>query len=281
MPDTLALEKLYDDSLALLQSDATFGADAAGAVTQTGGGTAIIANVASPVVGVGACLFTITGSGGLGVATCSWTALGQSGTGPVTQGMSLGTTGLSLTLAGAPPALVAATTYAWTVTSPARARVAFGRKAPPRQHALEARIVYVPGDDSASVGELGAAKYPGNNPRSIATLNEAFRVYLDARDASAPTDDRTQWKAARLLFDAWYRTVFLVAEGTIQVRAVKWRSERAEGHGGDGMIVTCVIGSKVPDAPDDEADVDTGVILDVENGSTIEELIIPEGHVPS
>src|SRR5690606_5258632 len=104
--------------------------------------------------------------------------------------------------------------------------VAFGWKAPQRQDAQGSgrgnRIVFVPGDATGALGMLAAPKYPGRNPRPLATLNELFTVYIWGWDASKEADELAQYTAARLLYDAWYRAMYHVAHGVFQVVSQAW-----------------------------------------------------------
>ena len=120
----------------------------------------------------------------------------------------------------------------------------------PQKHKLErARIVWVPGDPGDNVGELGAARNPGNNPRSLATLRELFTVYVSDRDPQFPEDERKQYEATRALYDAWYRAVYLAAHGTFLVTSLTWNTTKNERRHGAELVCVCWIEAMIPDAP--------------------------------
>lgn len=120
----------------------------------------------------------------------------------------------------------------------------------------KSRIVWVPGNDG-ELGELGPAKRPGGNPRPLATLGELFTVYLEGFDAAAPETERAQYIAARLLFDAWWRAVYLARLNVTLVSAA-WVGEKVERRRGATIRAVCRIEAMVPDAVQEGAPVDTG-----------------------
>lgn len=135
--------------------------------------------------------------------------------------------------------------------------VAFGWKEPPRQRA-RACVVFTPGDPSGTTGEIGGGKYPGRNPRPLATLYELFTVTIRDNDPAHLTDELAQYKAARLIFDAWYRAVYLSAYGTFKVLSSKWLTAvGAEHRRGAGLEIVCAIEAMIPDAIIETAPVDT------------------------
>lgn len=140
----------------------------------------------------------------------------------------------------------------------------FGWRKPGQQpHAP--RIVWVPGDDeSGDVGELGPARNPGGNPRSLGTLHELVTVYIEAVDTSAPEDERAQYIAARLLFDAWLRAVYLTAHGVYRIEGIRWVNARKERRYGAALRVLLSVEAVVPDEPAVLAPSDTKALIDVE-----------------
>jgi len=130
---------------------------------------------------------------------------------------------------------------------------AFGWKAPQRQDAQGGgrgnRIVFVPGDATGALGMVAAVKYPGRNPRSLATLNELFTVYVWGWDASKEADELAQYTAARLLYDAWYRAMYHVAHGVFQVVSQAWVNPTATRGRGAELQVVCTISAVIPDTP--------------------------------
>jgi hypothetical protein len=98
----------------------------------------------------------------------------------------------------------------------------------PAKRVKAPRISWVPGDDaSGDIGALGPARSPGRDPRPLATVRELATVYLEAFDATAPENELAQYRSARLLYDAWFRAVYLAARGTFEIRSHRWVNERA------------------------------------------------------
>lgn len=151
----------------------------------------------------------------------------------------------------------------------------FGWRSPARND-HGPRIVWVPGDDtSGAIGDVAGAKYPGRNPRPLATLHELFTVYLEGVDTSAPENERAQYKVARLLFDAWYRAAHLVAHGTFQIRSVGWLTGKKERRRGATIRVLVSVEAMVADAPLTLAPVDTRAAIDVEELDESETMTTP------
>jgi len=128
----------------------------------------------------------------------------------------------------------------------------FGWRKPAKRGAQQDRICWVPGDPSGSAGDLIGARQPGRNPRSIATLAETFTVYIEARDVVNMDlqNELYQYKAARLLFDAWYRAVYLSSTGRnlVTVKSASWMADRKARPHGATLRVVCIIQAMIPDA---------------------------------
>lgn len=140
----------------------------------------------------------------------------------------------------------------------------FGWRAPDRRRGTH-RIAWVPGEDqSGALGDLAAARHPGQNPRPLATLTELFTVYLEAVDKDEPENERKQYQATRELFDAWYRAVYLAAHGTFAIRSANWVIETKVRRRGACIRVVGSTEAMVPDAPLDTAPVDTEAEIAVE-----------------
>lgn len=118
------------------------------------------------------------------------------------------------------------------------------------------RIVWIPGNDG-DVGELGSARQPGRNARSLATLGELFVVDIEAQDPASPEDERAQYIAARLLFDAWFRAAYHAGRDNLTIKSVKWVDGKNERRFGATLRVVGAIQAMVPDAPYAVAPVDT------------------------
>ncbi len=134
--------------------------------------------------------------------------------------------------------------------------MSFGWTTPQKHKTADARIVWVPGDDG-NVGSIGPARHPGGSnqqagqvdPRSLATLGELFTVHVSASDPQFPSNERSQYVASRLLFDAWYRAVYKAAYGTFAVQSLNWITDKAERRHGSAMVCVCELAAKIPDSP--------------------------------
>jgi hypothetical protein len=140
----------------------------------------------------------------------------------------------------------------------------FGWRKPAERGGQQNRIVWVPGDTAGSAGDLVGARQPGRNPRPIATLMETFTVYLEARDIVNMDlqNELQQYKAARLLFDAWYRAVYLSSTGhnLVEIKSVAWMVDRKVRPHGATLRVVCTIQAMIPDAPYTVAEVVEAVV---------------------
>lgn len=134
----------------------------------------------------------------------------------------------------------------------------FGWRKPAQRSGTTKRIVWVPGNDGA-LGELVDAHQPGRNPRPIATLRELFTVLIEAHDPSGAEDERKQYQAARELFDAWYRAVYLAARGNLSVVEAAWVDDKNERRFGAALRVVASIGAMIPDEESDIAPAETAV----------------------
>src|SRR6478609_7411791 len=131
-------------------------------------------------------------------------------------------------------------------------------KEPPRQGGNVNRIIWIPGDASNSLGDLGAPRYPGGLPaRPLAMLNEAFTCLIVGADPQAKDSDRAQYHQTRLNYDAWLRAVYLAAVGTFGIKSQAWDMTRKEGRFGAASKVVGTIQAVVPDEPFTFAEVGT------------------------
>jgi hypothetical protein len=127
----------------------------------------------------------------------------------------------------------------------------FGWRTPAQRGATAHRIAWVPGDDG-DLGRITGARSPGGvgaGARPLATLRELFTVYIEAQDATAAENERTQYQAARELFDAWWRAVYFAAHGTVSIESVRWSDAKLERRYGASLRVVCAIDAMIPDAP--------------------------------
>ena len=142
----------------------------------------------------------------------------------------------------------------------------FGWREPVRQGGPVNRLIWVPGDPSGGLGEIKGPRYPYQNAGSITAagrpllnLNELFSVYVVAADVTPAnvTVERAQYHAARLLYDAWLRAVYLAAHGTFEILSQRWIVDKTERRFGESMVVVGAILAVIPDAPLQFADVTT------------------------
>jgi hypothetical protein len=151
----------------------------------------------------------------------------------------------------------------------------FGWRARAQRSGAAKRIVWIPGDDeNGDMGEVGPAKQPGRNPRPLATLLELFTVYVEAQDETAPETERTQYQAARELFDAWYRAAFLVAGMTLVVQRSGWVINKKERRFGAAIRALCTIEAMIPDAEEGVAPTDTGAAIATSEFAVTETTVI-------
>jgi hypothetical protein len=131
----------------------------------------------------------------------------------------------------------------------------------PAQYPIGDRVAWVPGDPSGNIGETGPARNPGRNPRPIGTLRELFTVVINAADPTDPENELAQYKAARLLRDAWYRAVYLAAHGTFAIKSESWITSTLERRYGAALRVVCWVEAMIPDSPLASAPVDTAALI--------------------
>jgi hypothetical protein len=90
-----------------------------------------------------------------------------------------------------------------------------------------------------------------------------FTVEIVAFDKAAPTSERAQYIAARFLFDAWYRAVYLAARGNFEIVSTSWLNSKKEARAGAGIRVVASIGALIPDTQQPYAPIDTKAVIDV------------------
>ena len=163
----------------------------------------------------------------------------------------------------------------------------FGWREPKHRGGQQTRIVWVPGDPSGAAGELIGARKPGRNPRSIDTLDEMFTVYVEARDATDLENELAQYKAARLLFDAWWRACYLKpldgeARQLVTVKSAAWMVDRTTRRHGATLRVVCTVQAMIPDLAyevAEDVEVDVSVELDGDDDestpNTSEDMDVP------
>ncbi len=135
--------------------------------------------------------------------------------------------------------------------------VVFGWREPPKTinqgDGTAARVCFIPGDAGNGLGADMPPRYPGRNPRPLATLEELFRVRVWAVDRAAPNDERAQYEAARLLFDAVRRALRLCDPGGLKVRSSSWVRGAPERMWGAEIELLCTVDAMIPDLPYQES----------------------------
>lgn len=155
----------------------------------------------------------------------------------------------------------------------------FGWREPDKQMTAS-RIVWVPGDPSGNAGQDGPARNPGNNPRSLGTLNELFHVIISSNDPTDPTNELKQYKATRLLRDAWHRAVYLAARGTFAIQSEAWLIDKKVARFGTALRIVVAIQSMIPDEPLETAPVDTVADITVDDLDQTETLTVSATDTP-
>jgi hypothetical protein len=151
----------------------------------------------------------------------------------------------------------------------------FGWRESPKKIVTGNRIAWIPGDEGGALGEMGPARNPGGNARSLGTLGELFTVEIVAYDHTSPTDEKAQYKAARFLFDAWYRAVYLAARGTFDLVSSEWIRDKKELRAGAGIRVVCSIQALIPDTQYPYAPEDVRADVDVLELNALEPFVTP------
>lgn len=149
-----------------------------------------------------------------------------------------------------------------------QAQFVFGWREPYKQLVRPNRLIWVPGDSSDSVGEIGAPKYPGKQPqRALAGLWERFTIYLMAADVATPRSNDAeikQYRAARFMLDALVRAMVLSFTLGSQVRidSATWMTEKTERRFGAGIKLSGAILAVIPDLAVTLAPIDTAALID-------------------
>lgn len=136
----------------------------------------------------------------------------------------------------------------------------FGWRRPAQYKKTDNRIVWTPGDEGGSLGQITPAISRAGEEslrRSLGTLNELVTVRIESLDPQFPEDERAQYRAARCLYDAWYRAVYLAVHGNFEILSSDWDNSKLERRHGLALIVIVSVGALLPDAPFTLAPVDT------------------------
>jgi hypothetical protein len=146
----------------------------------------------------------------------------------------------------------------------------FGWRKPANRGSQQNRICWVPGDPSGAAGDVMSARSPGGNPRSIGTLLEMFTIYVEGRDSSAPENELAQYKATRLIFDAWFRAAYLSVRNLLVVKSASWMVDRTTRRHGATLRAICTVQAKIPDAAYAVAE-DVDAVVDMQLDSDADE----------
>lgn len=136
----------------------------------------------------------------------------------------------------------------------------FGWRERGKQMVQPAHIDWIPGDDlSGDFGAMQGPVFPGRNPRPLWAPRELFTCYIQGCDLAAGKrhDERAQWKATRLVFDAWARAIYLAAHGTIEIENTRYIISKKEARFGVTMRVVGAILNMTPDTEQATAPTDT------------------------
>lgn len=240
----LALEKLYDDVRTRFASEAGFLS-----LPETSGFTGTASIAGSPTAAAEAKVLFVVG-GTVGIAGITYKVSTDDGAsyGPITP-LGIATTivllGVTLTIAGA---VVADDFVRWVASGPAVPVFAFGTREPAKR-GDSLRVIFVPGDEAGDAGEVGPARNPGRDPRPLMTLGELFTVYCEAYDSTGPEVELAQWKAARLLWDAVMRAIYLSAHGTFEVQSTEHMTDRSTRRHAWAIRSLVTVQAPVPDSP--------------------------------
>jgi hypothetical protein len=140
----------------------------------------------------------------------------------------------------------------------------FGWQAPTQKLVTGNRIAWVPGGPTGSLGGMGPAKMPGRNPRPLATLHELCTVYIQGDDPREPTNERLQYAATRLIYDAWYRAIFKAYTSRVEVISADWLIEKTQFRFGTCIRAVLQLDAMIADLPVGIAPVNTTATISVD-----------------
>jgi hypothetical protein len=156
----------------------------------------------------------------------------------------------------------------------------FGWREPAKNVVHAARIAWVPGNRAGVAGKLGPARNPGRNPRPLATLHEYFHIVISATEIATHEDERSQYRAVRLLRDAVHRAMYLAARGTFAIESEDWIDDRKERRYGAALIMTCTVEAMVPDEALDNAPIDVAAEIALSELNVTETQTITAADTP-
>lgn len=144
------------------------------------------------------------------------------------------------------------------------------------------RIAWYPGDPSGNAGTMAPPRNPGRNPRPLGTLLELFTVVINGVDRAALDDEQAQYKATRLIYDAWFRAVYLAAHGTFTIVSERWLVDKLERRYGAALEIVCQIQAPVLDTVHDELVGATSAFaeIDTQLGTIFDDVIVDDDDLP-
>jgi hypothetical protein len=133
------------------------------------------------------------------------------------------------------------------------------------------RIVCVPGDPGRRFASDLPVRNPGRDPRSLGTKGELVTFFIWAADTTDLTSERKQYVAARLLYDAFFRAVYLVSHsdgdtgvGPVAFVDERWSLDKVERGFGAEIIAVCSVAAMVPDVKYESALVNATTTVEVQ-----------------
>lgn len=123
----------------------------------------------------------------------------------------------------------------------------FGWREPARKKTTATRITWTPGDPTGAVGDIASAKFPGRDPRPVATLMETFTCRIMANDPAAPETERAQYHIVRMLFDDWFAACKRSSTTRFQLVRAEWNTATNERRHGAELVAICTIESAIVD----------------------------------
>ncbi len=113
-----------------------------------------------------------------------------------------------------------------------------------------------------------------------ARCTSSSKPLISSNDPTDPENELLQYKATRLLRDAWHRAVYLSARGTFQIRSEAWVIDKNERRFGTALRIVCEIESMIPDEPLPIAPVDTVAVLALDELDQTDTLTVSPADAP-
>lgn len=139
------------------------------------------------------------------------------------------------------------------------------------------RITWAPGDDG-DMGEDLPVRGPGGNPRKLGSIGELCTIEIQGHDASKPEDERLQYVAARKLYDALRRALYLKAYGTFEIQSTAWVNTKLERRHGATIRLVLAIQAPFFDMPHATAPADASAAIAAKTGDVDSETVTIPGE---